>query len=98
MKRIVSIYKSSKTDELYVYVDKKDGWQRVPDALSDKFGQRKHVVDMLLTPEKNLARAKAEDVLAAIDKQGFYLQMPPAKEEYMLDLHKDTSFKYQGLD
>ena len=34
-----------------------------------------------LAPGKKLARADAEQVLAAIDEQGFYLQMPPGPEE-----------------
>jgi uncharacterized protein YcgL (UPF0745 family) len=35
-----------------------------------------------------LARADTARVIAAIDEQGFYLQMPPAREEYLLDLYR----------
>ncbi len=43
---------------------------------------------MILTPEKSLARAKASDIMAAIRDKGFYLQMPPTKDEYLLDLYR----------
>ncbi len=43
---------------------------------------------LILTPEKSLSRARATDVMAAIREKGYYLQMPPAKEEYLLDLHR----------
>jgi uncharacterized protein YcgL (UPF0745 family) len=33
---------------------------------------------LVITPDKKLARAIAKDVLAAIESQGFYLQMPPS--------------------
>jgi uncharacterized protein YcgL (UPF0745 family) len=34
-------------------------------------------MDLMLTPSRSLASAKAEDVLAALDDKGYYLQMPP---------------------
>ena len=59
---------------------------RVPDELKEMFGKPEPALTLLLTPEKNLGRADAEKVLADIEEKGFYLQMPPAKEPYMLDL------------
>lgn len=87
-KQIISIYKSSKKDEMYIYVAKAKGLADVPEALLDMFGKPVHSMDMLLTEGKKLARAEAADVLAAIDEKGFYLQMPPARDEYLLDLYK----------
>ncbi len=97
-KVIVSIYKSPKKDEMYLYVEKAKGFSKVPEALLEQFGQAIHVTDMLLTPEKKLARADAEKVIEQLQDPGFYLQMPPAKDDYMLDLYKDTSYKYQDLE
>ncbi|WLD59533.1 YcgL domain-containing protein [Salinispirillum sp. LH 10-3-1] len=96
-KQMISIYKSSKRDETYVYVLRKDALTRVPEELLELFGKPIKVTDMLLTPERKLARAKAETVLLALDEQGFYLQMPPPKEPYLLDLYRDTSGRYEGL-
>ena len=45
-------------------------------------------MDMLLTADKKLAKANAEDILSNIDEKGYYLQMPPVREKYMLDMYK----------
>ena len=88
-KRIIcSIYRSKKKDEMYLYVDKAKALRLVPEALLKMFGQPEHRMDMLLTADKKLAKAKAEDILSNIDAQGYYLQMPPVREEYMLDLYR----------
>lgn len=84
---ICSIYRSPRKDEMYLYVDKKEGLSRVPDALKEMFGTPTHVMDMPLTSERKLARADTTKVMDGIRDQGFYLQMPPPKEEYMLDIH-----------
>ena len=54
----------------------------------ETFGKPVPVLTMILTADKPLARVKASDVMAAIEEQGFYLQMPPAKEPYLLDIHR----------
>ena len=89
MKKICSVFKSSKKDEMYLYVDKQEQLSKVPDTLKKIFGKPIHVFDMLLTPEKELARIEAPKVLVDIQKQGFFLQMPPVKDDYMLDLNQD---------
>ena len=39
------------------------------------------VMLLQLAPGRKLARADAQQVLAAIEEQGFYLQMPPTPDE-----------------
>ncbi|MCD8521594.1 MAG: YcgL domain-containing protein [Saccharospirillaceae bacterium] len=85
-KVLCDVYKTKKKDETYLYVSRKDALTRVPDALLEQFGKPELAMTMILTPEKKLARADIDKVLNALDEQGFYLQMPPAKETYMLDL------------
>ena len=87
-KMICEIFKSPLKDETYLYVDKRRGLEDVPAALLERFGQPVSLMTLLLTEDKALARADAGKVMAAIDEQGFYLQMPPAKEEYLLDLYR----------
>lgn len=87
-KLLCEIYKSPRKEEMYLYVDKRQGLVEVPAALLERFGKPVLTMTMILTPEKILARAKAGDVMAAIREQGFYLQMPPAKDEYLLDLYR----------
>ena len=97
MMQLVSIYKSAKKDEMYLYVNKADALSKVPEALMQLFGQARHLMDMPLSADKTLARADAGKVLNEIEEKGFYLQMPPGREEYMLDLYRDTSHRYQDL-
>ncbi|MGB8711908.1 MAG: YcgL domain-containing protein [Onishia taeanensis] len=87
-KLLCEIFKSSRQDEMYLYVDKRNGMQDLPGALLEHFGKPEPVLTMILTADKRLSRAKAADVMAAIDEKGFYLQMPPAKEAYLLDLYR----------
>ncbi|SFH39508.1 YcgL domain-containing protein [Modicisalibacter xianhensis] len=87
-KMVCEIFKSPLKDEMYLYVDKRHGLQDVPEALLERFGKPVSVMTMILTEDKVLARAEASRIMAAIDDKGFYLQMPPAKEEYLLDLYR----------
>ncbi|MFG6668067.1 YcgL domain-containing protein [Halomonas sp. HNIBRBA4712] len=87
-KLVCEIFKSSRKDEMYLYVDKRQGLAPVPEALMATFGKPVSVLTMILTEDKKLARVNVADVLAAIEEQGFYLQMPPAKEDYLLDIHR----------
>ena len=83
MKTLVSVYKSPNKDEMYLYLNKTEGLKRVPEELSKVFGKPAHVLDLLLTPEKTLARVDVTKVLNALRENGYYLQMPPAKDEYI---------------
>ena len=83
MKVLVSIYKSPNKDEMYLYLNKSDGVQAIPDALLKVFGKPAHVMDLLLTPEKTLARVDVSKVLSALQENGYYLQMPPAQDGYI---------------
>ena len=89
MKRICSVYKSPRKNEMYLYVDKREALSRVPEALLVPFGAPQHVFDLLLTPERQLAREDVAKVLENIEKQGFHLQMPPGEEEYIEHLPEE---------
>lgn len=88
-RKLCAIYKSSKKDEMYLYVDKKDELKRVPQALLDIFGTAVPVTTMLIGADKKLARADAKQVLESIDSRGFYLQMPLPRDPYMLSLYDE---------
>lgn len=89
MKRICSIYKSPRKNEMYLYVDKREALSRVPEALLAVFGAPQHTFDLVLSPERQLAREDINVVLENIEKQGFHLQMPPAEEEYIQHLPEE---------
>lgn len=81
MKRLCRVYKSSRREEMYLYVDHSGGLEQVPDTLLASFGEPLEVMTLVLTAERKLARALASEVLAQIERQGFYLQMPPTPDE-----------------
>lgn len=94
---LVSVYKSSKKDEMYLYVPKADGLRRVPAALLQMFGAPAHVMDIPLKPGRELARVDAARLREELAEKGFYLQMPPPKEDYLLDLYNPDDSKYRDL-
>lgn len=78
-KILCDIYKGEKKDEMYLYVTKQDGLDNVPEALLDGFGELTLVTTLVLTESRKLARADILKVMAELNKNGFYLQMPPVK-------------------
>lgn len=87
--KICSVYLSPRKDEMYLYVDKRDQLNKVPEALLEMFGTPKHVMDIPLTEKRQLARVDTAKVLSELDEKGYFLQMPPPKEDYLLDIHQD---------
>ncbi|EIK51456.1 hypothetical protein YO5_00820 [Stutzerimonas stutzeri TS44] len=89
MKRICSIYKSLRKNEMYLYVDKREALTRVPEGLLAAFGTPQLAFELVLTPERQLAREDIGKVLANLEKQGYHLQMPPAEDEYIEHLPEE---------
>jgi uncharacterized protein YcgL (UPF0745 family) len=83
MKLICQILKSSRKEEMYLYIDKQRGLEDVPESLLAQFGELEEVMTLLLSPERPLARADINEVLADIQSQGFYLQMPPTAAQLL---------------
>lgn len=83
MKHLVEIFRSSRKEEMYLYVEKAKGLVDVPETLMKQFGDAQSVMTLVLAPERKLARADAAEVLQNIEQHGFYLQMPPTAEELL---------------
>lgn len=49
------------------------------------FGQPVHAMDLLLSPDKKLARTTGKEVLEALAEKDFFLQMPEEQETYIVD-------------
>ena len=71
------IYKSLKKDQLYVYINTKDDFSKIPENLFNSLGELKFVMELELTPQQKLARIEPEKVIASLDEKGFFIQMPP---------------------
>lgn len=89
MKLICSIYKSPRKDGMYLYVEKRDELKRVPEGLLVAFGPPKLAFEMVLTPQRQLAREDITKVLDNLVKQGYHLQMPPAEDDYIEHLPEE---------
>ncbi len=85
-KMICEIYKSTQKDEMYLYVEKARGLKDVPEFLLGIFGKPTALMTILIRANKPLARVDSVTVLEKIREQGFYLQMPPAKENLLKEL------------
>jgi len=96
-KKLLTVWSSPKKEEMYLYTDRLEGLKRVPKELLEIFGTPKEVMGLPITEDKKLGRADAKQVLDDILTKGFYLQMPPVRDDYMLDLYKDTSAKYTDI-
>ncbi|WP_313089081.1 YcgL domain-containing protein [Pseudomonas sp.] len=83
MKRICSIYRSLRRNDMYLYVLRSDALARVPDALLAAFGPPQLAFEMVLTPERKLAREDIAVVLENLETQGYHLQMPPPEDDYI---------------
>ena len=75
--RHVIVYKSVRVADMYLFVDARDGLERVPAPLLARFGTPVEALRFELTAERKLSRSEAPIVLDALANRGFYLQMPP---------------------
>ena len=80
------IYKSSKKDELYLYVarpnhpnqdENDDPLSVLSEPLRIAFGRATHVMHLELSESKKLARVNVLHVLDSLNTKGFFMQMPP---------------------
>lgn len=81
MKTFCDIYKSSKDQELYVYIKFGEGLDSLPETLLERLGKPSKVMSLELTPERKLARVDVNKVIEAIHSKGFFLQLPPSSFE-----------------
>ena len=77
----IKVFKSLKKLDTYLYLDKSQNFEELPNALRDSFGQYELVLEMELSSERKLARADTNQVLSDIALKGFYLQLPPTIDE-----------------
>lgn len=85
LKIMCAVYGSVLHDEMYIYMPKNVAFETLPDALRSRFGKPRKAMEILLVPGKNLANVSVDKILEAFKKQGFYLQLPPAKKENWLE-------------
>ncbi len=76
----VSIYRGKYKEDHYIYLPEADKFDVVPDAIIRLMGGLNFAMEIDITPESKLATSDPKEVIAKIEEQGFYLQMPPRHE------------------
>lgn len=74
---LCAIYKSPKKEGMYLYIEKRDRFEDLPEGLLEVFGKPIFVMLFNLKGKKNLVQAANEKVLQEIEEKGFYLHLPP---------------------
>jgi len=77
MNKTCWIYKSSKKDEMYLYLACEEDFDAVPELLMAGFGQPSLVMELELHENRPLARADTIKVMQQLEEEGYFLQMPP---------------------
>ncbi|WP_313655680.1 YcgL domain-containing protein [Pantoea sp.] len=86
------IYRSPLRDQTYLYVEKKDDFSRVPEALLKGFGKPQLAMVLKLEGRERLANADINKVKQGLSEQGYYLQLPPPIES-LLKIHLQADKK-----
>ncbi len=76
----VKVLRSAKRDLTYVYLRTDVSYEDLPEALRLHFGEATQFLEFELHAGRALAQADTATVLAALEQQGFYLQLPPADD------------------
>ncbi len=91
---LCTIYKSSKKAQTYLFVNNRNDFSDVPDALMTVFGTPTLVTVMNLAKKEKLALADIHKVRENLSEKGYYLQLPPPQDN-MLDQHRADMKKSQ---
>ena len=71
------VYKSLKKADTYVYLERRDDFERLPEALRTRFGELGFVLELELGPQRRLAQEDPELVRRNLAERGFHVQYPP---------------------
>ncbi|MDQ7049795.1 MAG: YcgL domain-containing protein [Enterobacterales bacterium] len=74
---LVSVYRSSIKDQMYLYLAVKDDFSEVPEELLKLFGKAEFALQLNLSNRDKLARVNIDEVKQGLSQQGYFLQLPP---------------------
>mgnify|MGYP001421932640 CR=1 FL=1 len=81
-----SIYKGRRAPDTYLFVPVRDDFTAVPASVLQAMGPLEHVMELVLTPERKLARVSAVTVMRRLLVQGCYVQLPPRDDPERLGM------------
>lgn len=77
------VYRSPRKPEMYLYLAEPDGFDAVPDALMQQFGDPVLVIELELNPARRLAREDVDIVMCNLRTRGYHLQLPPQLKPHL---------------
>ena len=82
---LAHVYKSLKKADTYVYLAKRDDFDRLPEPVRSQLGKLQFVLEVALVPGRKLALADPDVVRANLAARGFHLQLPPTMADPMTE-------------
>lgn len=76
----VTVYASRSRQDTYLYVPTEMDLAGVPEALLQHLQPLRSALELEMTQTTRLAQADAGAVLAQLQSEGFYLQLPPPQD------------------
>ncbi|WP_371185434.1 YcgL domain-containing protein [Thalassotalea maritima] len=95
---ICVVYKSSKKADTYLFVTKRDDFSKVPEPLMQMFGTPMLVTLVNLAKRDKLGMADIDKVRVELADNGFYLQLPPPKEDLLKQHRKDLGVEDTDME
>ena len=77
------VYRSQKKSGMYLYLSKKDAFDEVPKSLMKLLGELTFSFEFNLSQDRKLVREEAKEVIRIMTESGYFLQMPPPKNELL---------------
>ena len=74
------VYKSLRKQETFLFVLKENDFSRVPEPILEALGNVEKLIELELTPERQMARGKASHIINDLLEKGFHLQLPPTEK------------------
>jgi len=75
------VYRSNKKQGMYLYLVEKDNFSDVPESLMKLLGELVFSFEFDLSKDRKLVKEESEEVLRILKENGYFLQMPPAKND-----------------
>lgn len=75
-----SVWKSPSKEFTYVYLAEGREFDELPGALRNAFGEPEWVMELELTPERQLAYEDITQVRQNLSEHGYHLQLPPSDD------------------
>lgn len=71
------IYKTEKTEGLYLFVKPSQRFDELPEELHSLFVNPERFLQIKLDENKALAQVNVLDVMASLEEKGYFIQFPP---------------------